>query len=183
MRYSLLAAVSAVALLSTGAAWAQSAADARLGDDIRGRLEDGDARTRGSDGYRYDDYRVNLRAGQRLEAQMTSDDFDAYLEVYAEGSLRQSLASDDDSAGDLNARLRFTAPEAGVYIVRARTFSGIEIGDYQLSLKERAAPRMPRPGRIAVGRDETGSLGATAPRMTTASVTTPTPSAPRRANG
>ena len=64
MRYSLLAAVSAVALLSTGAAWAQSAADARLGDDIRGRLEDGDARTRGSDGYRYDDYRVNLRAGQ-----------------------------------------------------------------------------------------------------------------------
>jgi len=160
MRYSLLAAVSAVALLSTGAAWAQSATDARLGDDIRGRLEDGDARTRGSDGYRYDDYRVNLRAGQRLEAQMTSDDFDAYLEVYAEGSLRQSLASDDDSAGDLNARLRFTAPEAGVYIVRARTFSGIETGDYQLSLKERAAPRMPRPGRIAVGRDETGSLGA-----------------------
>ncbi|WP_046653502.1 PPC domain-containing protein [Brevundimonas diminuta] len=160
MRYSLLAAVSAVALLSTGAAWAQSAADARLGDDIRGRLEDGDARTRGSDGYRYDDYRVNLRAGQRLEAQMTSDDFDAYLEVYAEGSLRQSLASDDDSAGDLNARLRFTAPEAGVYIVRARTFSGIETGDYQLSLKKRAAPRMPRPGRIAVGRDETGSLGA-----------------------
>nr|WP_313039379.1 PPC domain-containing protein [Brevundimonas diminuta] len=160
MRYSLLAAVSAVALLSTGAAWAQSAANARLGDDIRGRLEDGDARTRGSDGYRYDDYRVNLRAGQRLEAQMTSDDFDAYLEVYAEGSLRQSLASDDDSAGDLNARLRFTAPEAGVYIVRARTFSGIETGDYQLSLKERAAPRMPRPGRIAVGRDETGSLGA-----------------------
>ncbi|MGN7097091.1 PPC domain-containing protein [Brevundimonas diminuta] len=159
MRYSLLAAVSAVALLSTGAAWAQSAADARLGDDIRGRLEDGDARMRGSDGYRYDDYRVNLRAGQRLEAQMTSDDFDAYLEVYAEGSLRQSLASDDDSAGDLNARLRFTAPEAGVYIVRARTFSGIETGDYQLSLKERAAPRMPRPGRIAVGRDETGSLG------------------------
>jgi len=159
MRYSLLAAVSAVALLSTGAAWAQSAADARLGDDIRGRLEDGDARTRGSDGYRYDDYRVNLRAGQRLEAQMTSDDFDAYLEVYAEGSLRQSLASDDDSAGDLNARLRFTAPEAGVYIVRARTFSGIETGDYQLSLKERAAPRMPRPGRIAVGRDQTGSLG------------------------
>nr|WP_312052693.1 PPC domain-containing protein [Brevundimonas diminuta] len=160
MRYSLLAAVSAVALLSTGAAWAQSAADARLGDDIRGRLEDGDARTRGSDGYRYDDYRVNLRAGQRLEAQMTSDDFDAYLEVYAEDSLRQSLASDDDSAGDLNARLRFTAPEAGIYIVRARTFSGIETGDYQLSLKERAAPRMPRPGRIAVGRDETGSLGA-----------------------
>ena len=160
MRYSLFAAASAVAILSTGAAWAQTASDARLGDDIRGRLEEGDARTRGSDGYRYDDYRVNLRAGQRLEAEMTADDFDAYLEIYAEGSLRDSLASDDDSAGTLNARLRFTAPEAGAYIVRARTFSGIETGDYQLSLKERAAPRLPRPGRIAVGRDATGSLGS-----------------------
>lgn len=160
MRYSLFAAASAVAILSTGAAWAQTASDARLGDDIRGRLEEGDARTRGSDGYRYDDYRVNLRAGQRLEAEMTADDFDAYLEIYAEGSLRDSLASDDDSAGALNARLRFTAPEAGAYIVRARTFSGIETGDYQLSLKERAAPRLPRPGRIAVGRDATGSLGS-----------------------
>ncbi len=160
MRYSLFAAASAVALLSTGAAWAQTASDARLGDSIRGRLEEGDARTRGSDAYRYDDYRVNLRAGQRLEAELTSDDFDAYLEVYAEGDLRQSLASDDDSAGELNARVRFTAPEAGVYIVRARPFSGLETGDYQLSLKERPAARLPRASRITIGRDASGRLGA-----------------------
>lgn len=160
MRYSLFAAASAVALLSTGAAWAQTASDARLGDSIRGRLEEGDARTRGSDAYRYDDYRVNLRAGQRLEAELISDDFDAYLEVYAEGDLRQSLASDDDSAGELNARVRFTAPQAGVYIVRARPFSGLETGDYQLSLKERPAARLPRASRITIGRDASGRLGA-----------------------
>ncbi len=160
MRYSLFAAASAVALMVAGGASAQTPADARLGDDIRGRLEEGDARTRGGDAYRYDDYRLNLRAGQRLEAEMTADDFDAYLEIYAEGSMRQSLASDDDSAGDMNARLRFTAPEAGVYIVRARTFSGMETGDYRLSLKERAAPRLPRPGRVAIGRDASGRLGA-----------------------
>ena len=160
MRYSLFAAASAVALLSTGAAWAQTASDARLGDSIRGRLEEGDARTRGSDAYRYDDYRVNLRAGQRLEAELISDDFDAYLEVYAEGDLRLSLASDDDSAGELNARVRFTAPEAGVYIVRARPFSGLETGDYQLSLKERPAARLPRASRITIGRDASGRLGA-----------------------
>lgn len=160
MRYSLFVAASVVALLSAGAAGAQSAADARLGDNIRGRLEEGDARTRGAETYRYDDYRVNLRAGQRLEAELTSDDFDAYLEVYAQGSMRQSLASDDDGAGELNARLLFTAPEAGAYIVRARPFSGLETGDYQLSLRERVAPRMPRPGRIAVGRDVSARLGS-----------------------
>lgn len=93
--------------------------------------EDGDARTRGSDGYRYDDYRVNLRAGQRLEAQMTSDDFDAYLESGTEGSLRQSLASDDDSAGDLNAPSVHRARAGSISC--GRTLSGIETGgDYQL---------------------------------------------------
>ncbi|MBD7940525.1 PPC domain-containing protein [Brevundimonas guildfordensis] len=160
MRYSLFAAASAVSLLAAGAAWAQTASDVRLGDDIRGRLEDGDASTRGAEAYRYDDYRLNLRAGQRLEAEMTSDDFDAYLEVYADGALRQSLASDDDGAGDLNPRLLFTAPEAGAYIVRARPFSGMETGDYRLTLKERAAPRLPRPSRVAIGRNASGRLGA-----------------------
>lgn len=160
MRYSLFAAVSAAALLSTTAVWAQSATDARLGDDIRGRLEEGASRSRGGDSYRYADYRVSLAAGQRLEAEMTSDDFDTYLEVYAEGAMRQSLASDDDSAGDLNARLRFTAPEAGVYIVRARNFSGMATGDYHLTLKERVAPRLPRPGSISVGRNANGRLGS-----------------------
>lgn len=158
MRYSLFAAVSAAALLSTSAVWAQAATDARLGDDIRGRLEEGASRSRGGDSYRYADYRVNLRAGQRMEAEMTADDFDAYLEVFAESSMRESLASDDDSAGDLNARLRFTAPEAGVYIVRARNFSGMATGDYHLTLKERAAPRLPRPDRIAIGRSANGRL-------------------------
>lgn len=159
MRYSLFAAVSAAAILSTSAVWAQSATDARLGDDIRGRLEEGASRSRGGDSYRYVDYRVNLRAGQRMEAEMTADNFDAYLEVYAEGSMRESLASDDDSAGDLNARLRFTAPEAGVYIVRARNFSGMVSGDYHLKLTERVAPRLPRPDRISVGRSANGRLG------------------------
>lgn len=159
MRHSLFLAASAIALLTSSAALAQSTVDARLGDEISGRLEDGDARTRGGEAYRYDDYRVQLRAGQRLEAQMTSDDFDAYLEVYADGQTsRTALASDDDAAGDLNARVRFTAPESGRYIVRARNYSGMETGDYILSLSERPAVRIPRPGRIAVGRDVSGRL-------------------------
>lgn len=164
MRHSqfgaLFGAVSVVALLSSGSVFAQTATDIRIGAEVRGRLEESDARTRGGDAYRYDDYRVQLRAGQRLQAELRSGDFDAYLEVYAEGRTSgDSLASDDDGAGSgTNARLRFTPDSDGVYIVRARAFSGLETGAYTLALSERVAPRQPRPGRITVGGDVSGRL-------------------------
>ena len=164
MRHSqfgaLFGAVSVVALLSSGSVFAQTPTDIRIGAEVRGRLEESDARTRGGDAYRYDDYRVALRAGQRLQAELRSSDFDAYLEVYAEGRTSgDSLASDDDGAGSgTNARLRFTPDSDGVYIVRARAFSGLETGAYTLALSERVAPRQPRPGRITVGGDVSGRL-------------------------
>lgn len=164
MRHSqfgaLFGAVSVVALLSSGSVFAQTPTDVRIGAEVRGRLEESDARTRGGDAYRYDDYRVALRAGQRLQAELRSSDFDAYLEVYAEGRTSgDSLASDDDGAGSgTNARLRFTPDSDGVYIVRARAFSGLETGAYTLALSERVAPRQPRPGRITVGGDVSGRL-------------------------
>ncbi|WP_312146688.1 PPC domain-containing protein [Brevundimonas sp.] len=166
MRHSeygaLFAAVSAIALLSSGVVFAQTPTDIRIGAEVRGRLEEGDARTRGGDAYRYDDYRVQLRAGQRLQAELRSSDFDAYLEAYAEGRTSgDSLASDDDGAGSgTNARLRFTPESDGVYIVRARPFSGLETGAYTLALSERVAPRQPRPGRISIGGDVSGRLAS-----------------------
>ncbi|MNS56785.1 hypothetical protein D3C72_896570 [compost metagenome] len=168
MRHSqfaaLFGAVSAIALLSSGSVSAQSSAsaatDIRIGAEVRGRLEEGDPRTRGNEAYRYDDYRVQLRAGQRLQAELRSSDFDAYLAVYAEGrTTGEPLASDDDGAGSgMNARLRFTPESDGVYIVRARPFSGLETGAYTLALSERVAPRQPRPGRISVGDYANGRL-------------------------
>lgn len=160
MRHSLFAAVSVVALLSTGSALAQSPTDTRIGAEVRGRLEEGDARTRGDDAYRYDDYRVQLRAGQRLQAELRSSDFDAFLAIYAEGRTDgEPLATDDDGAGSgTNARLRFTPETDGVYVVRARPLSGLETGAYTLALSERVAPRQPRPGRITVGGNASGRL-------------------------
>src|SRR5690606_14032446 len=62
MRHSqfgaLFTAASVIALLSSGSAFAQTAVDTRIGAEVRGRLEEGDARTRGGDAYRYDDYRA-----------------------------------------------------------------------------------------------------------------------------
>lgn len=164
MRHSqfaaLFGAVSVIALLSSGSVFAQTATDIRIGAEVRGRLEEGDARTRGNEAYRYDDYRVQLRAGQRLQAELRSSDFDAYLALYAEDrTTGDPLASDDDGAGSgMNARLRFTPETDGVYIIRARPYSGLETGAYTLALSERVAPRQPRPGRISVGGDVSGRL-------------------------
>lgn len=164
MRHSqfgaLFATASVVALLSSGSALAQTPTDIRIGAEVRGRLEEGDARTRGSDPYRYDDYRIQLRAGQRLQAELRSSDFDSYLAIYAESRTSgEPLATDDDGAGSgMNARLRFTPESDGVYIVRARPYSGLATGAYTLALSERVAPRQPRPGRISVGGDVSGRL-------------------------
>ncbi|MCK3127687.1 hypothetical protein MZG98_27475, partial [Escherichia coli] len=70
------------------------------------------------------------------------------------------LASDDDGLRDgTNARLRFTPEQAGTYVLRARTLSGLDGGDYRLSLQERPAPpRAPRPSGIRVGATQSGEL-------------------------
>lgn len=159
MKPSLLAAAGALALIwSVSPALAQEAASLRIGATVDGALGDGDARDTDGD-YVYDDYRFAARAGQRLEAVLRSDSFDAYLALYAEGS-DESLAEDDDGLGEgTDARLRFTPEEDGTYVLRARTLSGTDGGGYSLSLRERPAPaRAPRPARIRLGAEEAGEL-------------------------
>jgi len=79
-RTNLLAAAGALALLTAaGQAAAQSAESIRVGAQVRGSLSEGDAAA-ADDAYRYDDYRFSARAGQRLEAILRADDFDAHAE-------------------------------------------------------------------------------------------------------
>ena len=156
-RPSLIAAASVLALIS--AAQPATAQDSlRIGASVDGALMDGDGRAPG-DGYVYDDYRVQARAGQRLEAVLRSADFDAYLEVRAEGA-DAVLAEDDDGLGDgTDSRLRFTPEADGVYVLRARTLSGVQGGDYSLTLAERPRPpRAPRPAGIRLGQTLNGEL-------------------------
>jgi hypothetical protein len=162
-RQTILAAVSALALFSAVPALAQSTdasavATLDVGTEVQGALTADDA-VGIEDEYRYDVYRLRATAGQRLEFTLRSEDFDAYLAVYEEG-LDEALATDDDGLGDgTDARLRFTAPKDGDYLLHARTLSGLEGGDYTLTLTERppAAPE-PEPGTIALGQTRDGSL-------------------------
>lgn len=160
MKTSPFVAVSALAILwAASPVLAQNAQALRVGASVNGALTDGDAVVTGEEDYRYDDYRFEARAGQRLEAVLRSSDFDAYLSVYAEGS-DAPLAEDDDGLDDgTGARLRFTPETSGAYVLRARTLSGPDGGDYSLSLRERPTPpRAPRPSPIRLGAQQNGEL-------------------------
>lgn len=148
--------LSALMLSVAPAALAQAVQPLALGDEAAGALTDADART---DDHPHDDYRLALAAGQRLEATLRSADFDAYLELYREGA-DAPAASDDDGLGEeTDARLRFTAPEAGVYVLRARAFSSEERGDYLLTVVERpVAPAAERPRAVRIGSETRGRL-------------------------
>jgi len=161
-RYTILTAVSALALSIAAPALAQT--PLAVGGSVEGQIADGDANGP-EDAYRYDSYSIAARAGQRLEAVMRSAAFDAYLEVYGPDQDAEPLFSDDDGLGEgTDARLRFTAPRDGVYVLRARTLSGLEGGAYTLALTERPRARpAPRPGRIRPGQTVQGRLAPTDP--------------------
>lgn len=164
-RQTILAAASGLALvLGAGSALAQAASPLAPGATVEGAIEDGDL-TAVEDSYRHDDYAVTARAGQRFEAVLRSGEFDTYLEVFPPAEAADALASDDDGLGEgTDSRLRFTAPEAGTYILRARPLSGLEGGAYTLSLTERPpAPRAPRPSGVRVGQSVNGELSSRDP--------------------
>lgn len=164
-RQTILAAASCLTLvLAAGPVLAQSVEPLSAGTTVEGEIGDGDL-TAVEDSYRYDDYAVAARAGQRFEAVLQSSQFDAFLEVFPPDESAEALAADDDGLGEgTDSRLRFTAPAAGTYILRARPLSGLEGGAYTLRLTERPpAPRPPRPSTIRLGQTLDGEITARDP--------------------
>jgi hypothetical protein len=160
MRRQMILAVSSLALLgAAGPAWSQAPQLLSLGQRVDGEITPSDARGR-DDAYVFDAYSFEAREGQRLEAIMRSAAFDAALEVLAPGD-EEPLYFDDDSLGEgTDARLRFVAPEDGVYILRARTLQEDGLGPYSLDLVERPpAARPPRPAPLRLGRTVQGDIG------------------------
>jgi hypothetical protein len=90
----------------------------------------------GRDPYRNnyaDRYTLLCYAGQRLEILMTSDVIDTYLVLQNPAGIR--LAEDDDSAGNLDSRIVFTAPIDGLYTIIATSYS-LQEGPYELLVRE-----------------------------------------------
>ena len=98
----------------------------------------------------------DAKAGELVTVEMISAGVDCYLMVLAEdaeGNLI-TIASDDDSAGNLDARLEVEFPAGGSYYVVANTAGAGQTGSYTLrveSMGELALPGVSDPdGRYAL---------------------------------
>jgi hypothetical protein len=81
---------------------------------------------------------VRLVEGKTYQIDMKSADakaLDPFLALINPGG--QHVAHDDDSGGDLNARLVFRAPLTGTYRIVATSFMGRGNGDYTLEVREK----------------------------------------------
>jgi hypothetical protein len=83
-----------------------------LGTPALGRLEAGDFVD--DDTTYVDFFRIELRRGQTVTATLTASTFDPFL--FLANQHGDDIAADDDSGGDLAARIVFTAPADGVYM-------------------------------------------------------------------
>jgi hypothetical protein len=80
-------------------------------------------------------YQIRLKAGVTYVIDMVSPDpkaLDPYLVL--QDAERMTLAEDNDSGGNLNARIMFRAPADGVYRLRATSFNGGR-GPFTLSVR------------------------------------------------
>lgn len=153
------AAASIAALLLADAALAQNPRPLEPGQSRNGRLTERSQRMTEND-YYLDRYRVSGERGERIAITMRSEEFDSYIEV---GRMIEDgfevAAYDDDGAGELDARLVFTFPESGEYIVRARTLGPNATGTYQIAVEELPPPPPPpAPIAIRVGQTIQGSF-------------------------
>lgn len=108
-----------------------------VGTTVRGVLTETDATA--ADNSHYDAYRLTLHADEKLVITMVSNDFDSFLMVgrHEEGADFDMLASDDDSLSDTHAKVEWTAPDDGVYEIRANAFSPGQFGAYALRVEKK----------------------------------------------
>jgi hypothetical protein len=94
---------------------------------------------------------------------MTSDDFDTYL--YLVGPGLEGVLTDDDGAGDLDAKIDVTLPTAGPFTVVAAGLSSGAQGAYTLRVEPPFDPNtLSTDGRsLDLGQTVTGSLTSSDP--------------------
>lgn len=103
-----------------------------VGTNVQGRLETGDQRM--NDGTWADVWQFQGMQGQRIIIELRSEEFDTYVQLLdAQGN---RLAEDDDSLGNLDSKVEFTLPAAGMYQIVVNNFSDERrAGIYTLSVR------------------------------------------------
>ena len=107
-------------------------------------------------------YTFEGETGQVVTVTLESNDFDAYLTLLRPDG--DTIATDDDSAGNLNARIaNFSLPESGTYTLVVSGSSGFSTGSFTLStataaVQPTATPIANAPGTISLGETVNGAL-------------------------
>jgi hypothetical protein len=139
----------------------------RLGQNVVGELRDGGARLGATDSL-FNTYSIALRAGQRVNVKMEKEgdtSLDPLLEIgLLTSSAFKALAKDDDGGRGLNARIKFTAPSDGTYVIRATAGEPTQEGAYTIGVSDMPASVVPPfPARAKLGETIRGSLGTNDP--------------------
>jgi hypothetical protein len=103
-------------------------------------------------------YELELDPSATYQVDLRSSQFDSYLRIL--DAKDKELARDDDSGGNLNARILFKPPVKGPYRIIATSFDG-RVGDFELSV----APKIPIPTeKYVAGKTRTATkAGITLP--------------------
>ncbi len=92
------------------------------------------------DGSFYNPYRFEGQAGQTVTIAMSSQDVDPYL-ILLSADRDDFSVQDDDSGGNLSARISVQLPYTGSYIILANSYGQGESGRYQLQLSQTGGGR------------------------------------------
>jgi len=162
MRYRIVP-LSALACILTAVTVVQGAAQTSdfpsiaVGQSLTGTLPPGNPTLahRGA----FTVYRFDGEAGARYEAELRSEDFDAYIIVARlVGGVTEFLHEDDDSGGDSNARVRFALEAEGPHLLIVQAWGAGTGGAYTLTLEERSLPGAQPPREATVGEIHSGSI-------------------------
>src|SRR5207247_8836701 len=98
-------------------AWARAGGGDDKGLNVKGELTKDDKEDKVRTGSKSKIYKLSMKKDSTWEINLKSDDFDAYLRL--EDSAGKQLAEDDDSGGNLNAKIVFKAPKDDTYQIIA----------------------------------------------------------------
>jgi S1-C subfamily serine protease len=122
---------AATTVSTTGARSDRPPTDIALNAIVQGRLDSNSNVL--PDGSYFNSYVFDGQSGQRVAIEMRSQEIDPYLILISLDDDNFYL-DDDDSAGDLNARLVTTLPTNGRYVILANSYAEGEEGSYELRL-------------------------------------------------
>jgi hypothetical protein len=132
----------------------------KAGQTLQGKLTDADPVLTSYGPFKV--YAFEARAGERLTATMRSEEFDAYLRLDRQvGGITDEIDADDDGGGETDARIRFTVPESGTYLLVAESLEPTGSGDFTIALETTPPPTTADARPIKIGQTLAGELAET----------------------